>query len=247
MDATVLVAFVGGVISFLSPCVLPLVPGYLSIISGFSLDQLKDEKTQATLKRTVVVNSLMFIVGFSITFIALGASASAIRQFLDSRMQLFYRITGVIIIIFGLHLTDIFKINALYQDKRIHSVQKPRGLLGAMLLGLAFAFGWSPCIGPILAGILAIAGTKQTVLQGVFLLAVYSAGLGLPFLLTSLGLTRFLAFYGRFKRHFHAVEVTSGVLVMVVGVLIMTNSMSRINSWFTFLNDFQLYLESFFA
>src|SRR5688572_24226840 len=116
-----------------------------------------------------------------------------------------------------------------------------------MLLGLVFAFGWSLCIGLILVGILAIAGIKQTVLQGVFLFAVYFAGLGLPFLLTSFGLIRFLAFYGRFKRHFYAVEVTSGVLVMVVGVFIMTNSMSRINSWFTFLNDFQLYLESFFA
>ncbi|MBI4475379.1 MAG: cytochrome c biogenesis protein CcdA [Acidobacteria bacterium] len=247
MDVTIFAAFLAGLISFLSPCVLPLVPGYLSIISGFSLDQLKDEQKQGVLKRSVVLNSVMFIIGFSITFITLGASATVLGQFLMSRMQLLYRIAGLIIIIFGLHLTGIFKINFLYQDKRLHNVGKPRGMWGALVLGLAFAFGWSPCIGPILAGILAIAGTKQSVLQGVLLLAVYSAGLGVPFLLTSLGLNRFLSFYSRFKRHFHAVEVTSGVLVMAVGVLILTNNLSRMAGWFTFLNDFVLYLESFIA
>jgi len=193
------------------------------------------------------MNSIMFIIGFSITFITLGASATVIGQFLMSRMQLLYRFAGLIIIIFGLHLTGWIKLNFLYQDKRMHNVQKPRGLFGALVLGLAFAFGWSPCIGPILAGILAIAGTQQTVWQGVFLLAIYSLGLGLPFLLTSLGLNRFLSFYGRFKRHFHALEVASGVLVMAVGVLILTNSLSRINAWFSFLNDFALYLESLIA
>lgn len=237
---TVFTAFAAGLISFLSPCVLPLVPGYISIVSGFSLDQLKAEQKNTSLTHRVLLNSLMFIIGFSVTFITLGASATWIGQVLISRMQLFYRIAGLIIIIFGLHLLGIFRINALYQDKRFHSIQKPRGVLGALVLGLAFAFGWTPCIGPILAGILTIASTKQTVGQGVVLLAVYSMGLGIPFLMTSLGLNKFLAFYGRFKRHFHAVEMVSGGLVIIVGVLILTNNLSRLAGWFSFLNRFAL-------
>jgi len=239
-NVTVLTAFAAGLISFLSPCVLPLVPGYISIISGFSLDQLKDEQRQAELRRSLLANSVMFIIGFSIIFITLGASASWLGQVLLSKMQLLYRIAGLVIIVFGLHLLGIFKINFLYRDKRFHDVGKPRGLFGALILGLAFAFGWTPCIGPILAGILTIASTSQTVMQGVLLLAVYSLGLGIPFLLTSLGLNKFLAFYGRFKRHFRSVEMASGALVIAVGVLILTNNLSRLAGWFTFLNRFAL-------
>jgi cytochrome c-type biogenesis protein len=237
-NVSFLTAFADGLISFLSPCVLPLVPGYISIISGFSLDQLKDEQQKSTLRRTLLINSVMFIVGFSITFIAGGASANWLGQVVLSRMRLLYRIAGLIIIVFGIHLLGIIKINFLYQDKRFHNVAKPRGVIGALILGLAFAFGWTPCIGPILAGILTMASTKETVSQGVLLLAVYSMGLGIPFLLTSLGLNQFLAFYGRFKRHFRAVEMASGVLVFAVGVLILTNNLSRLASYFAFLNGF---------
>src|SRR5205823_7588609 len=158
-----------------------------------------------------------------------------IGQVLVSRMRLLGQLAGIVLIVFGIHLTGIIKINALYRDKRFHNVQKPRGLLGALVLGLAFAFGWTPCIGPILAGILTIASTKQTVSQGMFLLAVYSSGLGIPFLLTSLALNKFLTFYGRFKRHFHAVEVASGALVIAVGLLMVTGSLSRLATWFSFL------------
>jgi cytochrome c-type biogenesis protein len=240
MMGQVLASFVAGLISFLSPCVLPLVPGYLSIISGRSLDQLKADMNDSSLSRTVLLNSIMFIVGFSITFILLGATATLIGQILLSKMRLLERLAGLILIIFGIHLTGIIKINALYRDKRFHNVQKPRGVLGSLVLGLAFAFGWTPCIGPILSGIMAIASTKETVAEGMFLLAVYSAGLGIPFLLTSLALNKFLAFYGRFKRHFHAVEVASGVLVIAIGILIMTNSLSRLATYFSFLNRFAL-------
>src|SRR5436190_14191923 len=145
----------------------------------------------------------MFIVGFSITFILLGASATWIGQVLVSRMRLLGQLAGLVLIVFGIHLMGIVKINFLYKDKRFHNVEKPRGVLGSLVLGLAFAFGWTPCIGPILSGIMAIASTKETVAEGMFLLAVYSAGLGIPFLLTSLALNRFLVFYSRFKRHFH--------------------------------------------
>jgi cytochrome c-type biogenesis protein len=239
-NVSFLTAFAAGLISFLSPCVLPLVPGYVSIISGFSLDQLKDEEQKSTVRRTLLINSVMFIVGFSITFIAGGASANWLGQVILSRMRVLYRIAGLIIIVFGIHLLGIIKINFLYQDKRFHNVAKPRGVIGALVLGLAFAFGWTPCIGPILAGILTMASTKETVSQGVLLLAVYSMGLGIPFLLTSLGLNQFLAFYGRFKRHFRAVEMASGGLVIAVGVLILTNNLSRLAGYFAFLNRFAL-------
>jgi len=239
-NVSVFAAFLAGLVSFLSPCVLPLVPGYISIISGSSLDQLKARAKDASLFRAVLMNSIMFIVGFSITFILLGASATWIGQVLVSRMRLLGQLAGLILIVFGIHLMGIFKINFLYKDKRFHNVEKPRGLLGALVLGLAFAFGWTPCIGPILAGILTLASTKQTVTQGMFLLAIYSAGLGIPFLLTSLALNKFLAFYSRFKKHFHAVEVVSGALVVAVGVLILTGSLTRLATWFTFLNRFAL-------
>src|SRR5262245_23183014 len=239
-NVSVFTAFIAGLVSFLSPCVLPLVPGYISIISGSSLDQLKERSKDASLFRTVLMNSVMFIVGFSITFILLGASATWIGQVLISRMRLLGQLAGLILIVFGIHLMGIFKINFLYKDKRFHNVEKPRGLAGALVLGLAFAFGWTPCIGPILAGILTLASTKQTVSQGMFLLAIYSAGLGIPFLLTSLALNRFLTFYGRFKKHFHVVEVVSGALVVAVGVLILTGSLTRLATWFTFLNRFAL-------
>ncbi|HEY2383824.1 MAG TPA: cytochrome c biogenesis protein CcdA [Terriglobia bacterium] len=239
-EVSVFTAFVAGLVSFLSPCVLPLVPGYISIISGSSLEQLKAQEKDASLFRTVLMNSILFIVGFSITFILLGASATWIGQVLVSRMRLLGQLAGLVLIVFGIHLTGLIKINALYKDKRFHNVQKPRGMLGALVLGLAFAFGWTPCIGPILAGILTIASTKQTVTEGMFLLAVYSAGLGIPFLLTSLALNQFLAFYGRFKKHFHTVEVVSGALVIAVGVLILTGSLSRLATYFTFLNRFAL-------
>lgn len=239
-EVSVFAAFGAGLLSFLSPCVLPLVPGYLSIISGSSLEQLKAQEKDASLFKTVLMNSILFIVGFSVTFILLGASATWIGQILVSRMRLLGQLAGLVLVVFGIHLTGLIKINALYRDKRFHNVQKPRGLLGAFVLGLAFAFGWTPCIGPILAGILTIASTKQTVTEGMFLLAIYSAGLGIPFLMTSLALNQFLAFYGRFKKHFHAVEVVSGALVIAVGLLILTGSLSRLATYFAFLNRFAL-------
>jgi cytochrome c-type biogenesis protein len=233
-------AFVAGLVSFLSPCVLPLVPGYISIVSGSSLDQLKAQDKDVSLSRTVLLSSVVFIIGFSITFILLGASATWFGQVLVSRRYLFDKIAGLILIVFGVHVLGIVKINALYQDKRFHNVQKPRGVLGAFVMGLAFAFGWTPCLGPILAGILTIASTKQTVTEGMLLLGVYSAGLGIPFLLTSLALNQFLSFYSRFKKHFHAVEMVSGALVIAVGVLMVTGSLTRLASWFSFLNRFAL-------
>jgi cytochrome c-type biogenesis protein len=239
-DVTILAAAFAGLVSFLSPCVLPLVPGYLSIVSGASFEQLKNADKNRSLMRTVILNSVMFIIGFSIMFICLGATATWLGQTLHAQLSILLRIAGVVIFMFGLHLVGILKINFLYADKRFHNVHKPRGLIGALILGLFFAFGWSPCIGPILGTILTLASEKQTVWQGVLLLASYSLGLGIPFLLTSFGVNRFLSFRSKFSRYFQAVEVTSGVFVMAAGVLIMTNNLARLAGWFSFLNRFVL-------
>jgi cytochrome c-type biogenesis protein len=232
-------AFVAGLISFLSPCVLPLVPGYVSLISGTSAEELGRQEN-SRLTRSVMLHSLTFILGFSIVFIALGAVATTLGQWTREYYPILTRIAGIIIIIFGLHLTGIWKIKALYADKRLHEVKGGSTPLGAFVVGFAFAFGWTPCIGPILATILALAASEDTVMKGVLLLAIYSLGLAVPFLLTSLGIDRFLAFYGRFRRHLHTVEVISGVLLIVVGVLILTRHFTVLSGYLSFLNRFAL-------
>ncbi|HEX6466297.1 MAG TPA: cytochrome c biogenesis protein CcdA, partial [Terriglobales bacterium] len=210
-----LAAFLAGLISFLSPCVLPLVPGYVSLISGASVEDLRDPSQERA--HSVMLNSIMFILGFTIVFVMLGAAATTIGRLLREYKSLMAQIAGIIIILFGLHLTGIFKIKALYADKRMHNVGGGKTLWGAFLVGFAFAFGWTPCIGPILAAILTIAGSQKTVLKGIVLLAIYSLGLAVPFLLTSVGIDRFLGFYARFRRHLHAMEVASGILLIVIG------------------------------
>ena len=235
----VVAAFTAGLISFLSPCVLPLVPGYISMVSGASVDELKAGDDTRVLRK-VLLHSLLFIAGFSIVFISLGASATWLGQALLSRMSLLYKVAGVIIIIFGLHLTGLLRIGFLYRDKRFHSVGKPATAFGAFLIGLAFAFGWTPCIGPILAAILALAASQQSIGAGVFLLAIYSLGLAVPFLLTSLGINRFLRFYNRFRVHLHQVEVFSGVILILLGAMIFTNQFTRISGYLSFLNRFAL-------
>lgn len=241
-DVSIFYTFLAGLISFLSPCVLPLVPGYVSIVSGVSLEQLRSESRDETFIRTVMLNSVMFIIGFSITFVLMGAAATTLGQILATKKNLFGELAGLVLIVFGIHLTGLYRINLLYRDKRFNQLQKPRGLLGALVLGLAFAFGWSPCIGPILGAVLTIASTKETVGQGIFLLLIYSIGLGIPFFLTSLGLNKFLSFYSRFKQHFHTVELVSGVLVIAVGVLMVANKMTQLNAWFAFFKPFERFM-----
>jgi cytochrome c-type biogenesis protein len=231
-------AFIAGILSFLSPCVLPLVPGYVSLISGTGIETL--EKADAPLLRRVMFNSLMFICGFSLVFIGLGAVATSVGQALHQYHDVFAKIAGIVLFIFGLHLTGLFKINALYADKRLHSVKGSASPIGSFAVGFAFAFGWTPCIGPILSLILVMAGSQDTVLKGILLLAVYSAGLAVPFLLTSLGVNRFLAFYSRFRRHLHTVEVISGVLLIIFGALIALGRFSMLSGYLGFLNRFSL-------
>src|SRR3989304_3838873 len=232
-------AFTAGLLSFLSPCVLPLVPGYISMISGASVQDLKEGADSGVLRK-VLFHSILFIAGFSIVFISLGATATWLGQFLLSRMSVLYRIAGVVIIIFGLHMTGILKIGLLYRDKRFHSAGKAATPGGAFLIGLAFAFGWTPCIGPILAAILTLAASQGTILSGVFLLAIYSAGLAVPFLMTSLGVNHFLRFYQRFRSHLHQVVGFGGVILIILGAMIMTNQFTRLSGYLSFLNRFAL-------
>ncbi len=237
----ILTAFIFGFISFISPCVLPIVPGYLSFISGLSFEEMASSNSISVVRKRVLTNSLFFVFGFSLVFIALGASASAVGQFLHEKLNIISRIAGVIIIIFGIHMTGLVKIPFLNYEKRFHSQAKPIGLLGSFLVGLAFAFGWTPCIGPILAAILAIAAQQETVGKGVILLTSYSAGLGIPFLLTGMSLTVFYKVFDKFKRHLQKVEVVGGILLVVVGVLVTTNYLTIISGylskWFPFLNE----------
>jgi cytochrome c-type biogenesis protein len=225
------------VLSFISPCVLPLIPGYLSYISGLTLDEMQGTGDTAmsfgAARRRVLAASIFFILGFSFVFICFGAAASVLGQYMLEKQRLLAKIAAVIVILFGLHTMGVLRIGWLYSEKRVQVERKPTTLFGAFFVGLAFAFGWTPCIGPILGGILAIAGTQQTVGQGVQLLAVYSAGLGLPFLLTALAINQFFTVFKRIRRHYHAIEVVSGLLLVLIGVLIFTNRFTLIAKWLT--------------
>ncbi len=233
------IAFLAGVVSFLSPCVLPLVPGYISMLSGASIEELKSG-ADVTLAGRIFRNSLAFVVGFTVVFVSLGASATAVGNFLSAKHTIFNLVAGIIIIVFGLHLTGLVKIPLLYREARVDTGAPRRGLAGSFVLGFAFAFGWTPCIGPILATILALASTRDTLFQGMFLLAVYSAGLAIPFLLTGLGLSQFLRFYGGFRKHLQVVEVASGVLLIAIGFLIAFNKFTVLSGYLSFLNRFAL-------
>src|SRR5216110_3643734 len=228
--ATMMIAFAGGLLSFLSPCVLPLVPGYLSLMSGVSIDHLKGEGgSRSSALRAVVVNSIAFNIGLSVIFIALGATAGLVGSSILSNPWIRI-IGGLVIIVFGLHLIGLLKIKYLYKDTRQFSNEKPRGILGSLTLGIAFAAGWTPCIGPILGGIIGLAATSGGWKGGLFLSAFYSAGLAVPFLLTGLGINQFLSFYSKFRQHLHKVEVVSGIILILIGVLVMSNRVTLLSS-----------------
>src|SRR5213082_104866 len=231
-------AFVGGLVSFLSPCVLPLVPGYVSLISGAGVEELKSQETQ--LLRKVMLNSIGFILGFSVVFVALGAISTEVGQLMARYKSVLAQVAGVVIILFGLHLTGVFKIKALYTDARLHSVKGGSTAWGAFVIGFAFAFGWTPCVGPILAVILGFAAAQNSVSKGILLLTIYSLGLAVPFLLTAFGIERFLKFYGGFRRHMHALEVVSGGLLIALGILLIFGKFTLISNYLSFLNRFAL-------
>src|SRR5215216_1947471 len=220
------ISFAAGILSFLSPCVLPLVPGYISLISGVSIDGLKEG---ASNRRAVIINSLAFNAGLSIIFLILGTTAGLVGAAITSNPWVRI-IGGIVIIAFGLQLIGLLKITALYKDTRFFSDDKPRGIIGSALLGMAFAAGWTPCIGPILGGIIGLAATSGGWRSGLVLSAFYSAGLAVPFLLTGLGINQFLSFYKNFRRHLHKVEVVSGVVLIIVGLLVMSGQSTLLAS-----------------
>ena len=219
-------AFLAGLASFLSPCVLPLVPGYISFMSGISLDELSTGRAGPDAARRTAAAALCFVLGFAAVFTALGASASFVGRLLAAHMVLLGKTAGALIIIFGLHTTGFMPIKWLYYTKRAGDPHPAPGPAGAFLMGLAFAFGWTPCIGPLLAAILALAATQESVLRGVGLLFVYSLGLGVPFILTALGLRAFLAFFARYKHFIRAGEVAAGLLLIAVGLLVLCNRLT---------------------
>jgi len=230
-NITILIAFAAGLLSFLTPCVLPLVPGYISLISGVSVEHLKGDGggSRAAARRAVVLNSLAFNAGVSLIFVLLGATAGWVGNVLFSTPWV--RIVGgLVIIAFGFQMMGVLKIGALYKDTRKFSDEKPRGPFGAALLGVAFAAGWTPCIGPILGGIIGLAATSGGWKSGLVLSAFYAAGLAIPFLLTGLVLNQFLGFYAKFRRHLHKVEVASGVLLIVIGLMVASNSLTSVAS-----------------
>lgn len=294
MEVSVIAAFIAGLVSFLSPCVLPLVPGYISMLSGIGVDQLQQGQQP---RSSLLGSSLAFVGGFSVVFVSLGASASAVGQFLVRNRNLLAPLAGALIILFGLHLVGwlgrfsirtglvigaalaaaavvlwlrpvsadsgtgrtlgpvhLISISLIFfagpfltrwlnRDIHFRHLGGQPGVASGFLMGFAFAFGWTPCIGPILAAVLTMAAASETIGRGVFLLAVYSAGLAIPFLLTALGISRFLRFYQRFRRHLHAVEVSSGVLLLFVGGLVFVNRLTWLSGKLAFLNEVVLWLE----
>ena len=228
-DVTLPAAALAGLLSFLSPCVLPLVPPYLTFIAGTTIEDLAAEGEKRA-QRDVTFAALLFVAGFSTVFVALGATASAFGQVIRQYIDVLSLAAGIAIIAMGLHFLGVWRFAFLYREARVQ-VEKPVGLWGAYLMGLAFAFGWTPCIGPILAAILAVAGSEDTVTRGMVLLGAYSAGLGVPFLLAALAIEPFMAFISRFKRHFGKVEKVVGGLLVLTGIGFLTGVMQSMSFW----------------
>ena len=223
-------AFLGGLISFLSPCVLPLVPGYLCFIAGADLESMLDDEDRdpALYKRTFYA-AIFFVLGFSSVFMSLGASASALSRWIAPNLHILGPIAGGLIILFGLHYMHLFRIPFLDREARVQTESRPASIVGAYLVGLAFGFGWTPCVGPILAAILALASSQESIGAGTTMLAIYSAGLGIPFLLAALGMRRFMGFMRRFRKHIGTLEKATGGLLVLTGVLIAMGSLQDLS------------------
>jgi cytochrome c-type biogenesis protein len=284
MNVSIFAAFIAGLVSFLSPCVLPLVPGYISMLSGLGVEELREGRAP---RGQLLRSSLAFVLGFSVVFITFGASASAVGTFLLRNRSLLAPFAGAVVLLFGLHLIGVlgkisirvglivgailvvvsgfllfrngngstlvpmqlFAVSLIFlagptlsrwlnRDLHFRNLGGQPGAASGFLMGFAFAFGWTPCIGPILAGVLALAATRETIFQGIWLLALYSAGLAIPFLITALAMSAFLRFYQRFRKYIHAVEIFSGVLLLFVGGLIFFNRLTWLSGKLGFLNRF---------
>jgi cytochrome c-type biogenesis protein len=231
LDVTVGGAFLAGLLSFVSPCVLPLVPPYLAYMGGVSIDQLSGVGGTARLRGQVLAAALCFVAGFSTVFVALGATASFIGQAVSAHLRLLGYVAGILIVLMGLHFLHVIRIPLMYRTARVGVAQKPAGLIGAFVIGLAFGFGWSPCVGPVLAAILLIAGAEESAGQGAFLLFVYSLGIGLPFLVAAGFAGAFMRWSARFRTRMQMVEKVMGAFLVLAGVLIFTGQMPTIANW----------------
>jgi cytochrome c-type biogenesis protein len=237
MEISYLAAAGAGVISFLSPCVLPIVPAYICFVTGTSLDQISGpQAADRALSRRVTFAAVAFVLGFSTVFVAMGASAAAVNRLLVSHIDVLAQVAGAVIVLFGLHFMGVFQFAWLNRDVRFAVTAKPATLLGAYVIGLAFAFGWTPCIGPILATILTVAASDESLLFGVSLLGTYALGLGVPFVAAAMAINPFMKFLGRFKRHVNTVKIGTGGVLVLAGVLVFTNSLNQMGfyliEWF---------------
>ena len=232
MEITFLGAFIAGFLSFASPCVLPLIPAYISFLGGASLNQLTQEGgIDITTQKSVFYSAIAFVLGFSTVFISLGATATAISALIAQNSFLLSQIAGTIIVILGLHYMGIFRISFLNFEKRFHLENKPASRVGSYVLGLAFAFGWTPCVGPILASVLMVAASGDAVGYGVSLLSVYAAGLGIPFLIAAFAVKPFIKFLSRFRKQMQKIELTIGVLLIITGTAIFTGDLAEVSYW----------------
>jgi len=230
-EVTYIGAFIAGLLSFLSPCVLPLIPSYIMYITGISYADMLAEHPSHIIRQKSILHSFFFICGFTAVFVLLGASATYIGSFLHEHAIIIRKVGGVLLVLFGIHVTGLFPLKFLLNEKRVSIKHKPAGYAGSFLVGIAFAAGWTPCIGPILAAILAVAATEEKVYQGILLLFTYSLGLGVPFFLSALAMNRFLVVFNRFKKYIRICEVITGIFLIVIGVLIYTNWLSRLSGF----------------
>ena len=231
---SLLIAFTAGVFSFISPCVLPLIPSYLTYITGISFDDLVENQSHSV-RRLTLFHSLFFILGFTLVFVALGASATYVGNFFQENQTLIRRVGGIIVILLGIHITGLVKLNFLEREKRFEFNDKPLGYLGSVLVGIAFAAGWTPCVGPILASILLYASTSDNVGGGIVLLVSYSLGLGLPFLISALAFNTFLAYFARFNRYLRIVSIVSGIFLVIIGLLLVFDYLSILSQYLNML------------
>ena len=231
-EVSIPLAFFGGILSFISPCVLPLVPSYISFVTGISFEELTSDDSNE-LKKVILFNSLMFVLGFSTVFVViLGASAQLFGSVFMEYQDVIRKIGGIVIVLLGIHIIGVINFSILQRDKRLHFFRdKPAGLLGSFLVGIGFAAGWTPCIGPILSAIFAVAATSESPWSGVQLFIAYSVGLAIPFLLTSLGINTFLKHFNRLKKHMRIVSIITGIFLIVTGVLIFSNSLAIIGGY----------------
>ncbi len=232
MDISILLAFSAGLLSFLSPCVLPLVPAYVSYLTGSSIEELKDDKA----KFLTLYKSFGFVLGFSIIFILMGLSITTLGKLLITHKDLFRKVGGTIIVIFGMHTTGVFKVKLFYREKRYLYFDKIKGPFSSVIMGMAFATGWTPCIGPILSSILIYATSMNSIGTGVLLLVMYSLGLAVPFILTAMAIESFTKQFRKFSKYLPIISTISGILMIIMGIMIFTNQLSKLSQYLDFIN-----------